>query len=146
MVTDLPKYMNEVLKFNVEESGIYSSLPYIVMWLVSMFSGWLCDLLIHRNIIGITFARKLFTTIASIGPAIFIISASYAGCDQMLVVALFTIGMGFMGTFYCGMKVNALDLAPNFAGTLMAIVNGIGAITGVIVPYLIGSLTPNVRN
>jgi ACS family sodium-dependent inorganic phosphate cotransporter len=43
----------------------------------------------------------------------------------MLAVAYFTVAMGFMGTFYCGMKVNALDLSPNFAGTLMAITNGI---------------------
>lgn len=25
--------------------------------------------------------------------------------------------MGFMGTFYPGMKVNPLDLSPNYAGT-----------------------------
>ena len=30
------------------------------------------------------------------------------------------------------MKVNALDLSPNFAGTLMGITNGIGALTGII--------------
>jgi ACS family sodium-dependent inorganic phosphate cotransporter len=49
-----------------------------------------------------------------------------------------------MGTFYPGMKVNALDLSPNYAGTLMAIVNGIGALTGIVTPYLVGVLTPDV--
>lgn len=49
-----------------------------------------------------------------------------------------------MGTFYAGMKINALDLSPNYAGTLMAIVNGIGALSGIITPYLIEELTPNV--
>lgn len=43
-----------------------------------------------------------------------------------MVVALFTIGMGFMGTFYSGLKVNNLDLAPNYAGVIMAITNGVG--------------------
>lgn len=62
----------------------------------------------------------------------------------MLAVGMFTIAMGFMGTFYCGMKVNALDLSPNFAGTLMAIVNGIGAISGIFTPYLVGALTEDV--
>lgn len=52
--------------------------------------------------------------------------------------------MGFMGAFYPGMKVNALDLSSNYAGTIMAIVNGIGAITGIIAPYLVGLLTPDV--
>ncbi|KAK4874858.1 hypothetical protein RN001_014218 [Aquatica leii] len=141
MVTDLPKYMKDVLKFRIDENGLWSSLPYVVMWLVSVGCGWLCDWLIKKNYMHITFARKFFTTVASIGPAVFIVGAGYSGCDRYLAVALFTIAMGLMGTFYCGMKVNALDLSPNFAGTLMAIVNGIGAISGIITPYLIGALT-----
>lgn len=32
---------------------------------------------------------------------------------------------------FAGMKVNALDLSPNYAGTLMGITNGIGALTGI---------------
>ncbi|KAK5640839.1 hypothetical protein RI129_009386 [Pyrocoelia pectoralis] len=141
MVTDLPKYMKDVLKFRIDENGLWSSLPYIVMWIVSIMSGWLCDWLIKKGYMNITFARKFFTTVASMGPAVFIVAASYTGCDRYFAVALFTIAMGLMGTFYCGMKVNALDLSPNFAGTLMALVNGIGAVSGVITPYLIGALT-----
>ena len=79
-------------------------------------------------------------------PAIFIVAASYAGCDRMTVVVLFTVAMGFMGAYYSGMKVNALDLSPNYAGALMAIVNGIGAITGIVAPYLVGVLTPDVSD
>ncbi|XP_022911273.1 putative inorganic phosphate cotransporter [Onthophagus taurus] len=141
MVTDLPIYMSDVLHFTVSKNGIYSSVPYICMWIVSMGSGWLCDWLIVKNYMTVTFARKFFTTVASIGPGIFMVAASYAGCDDVLVIALFTISMGFMGTFYCGMKVNALDLSPNYSGTLMAIINGLGAITGIITPYLVGALT-----
>lgn len=49
-----------------------------------------------------------------------------------------------MGAFVPSLKVNALDLSPNYAGTLMALVGGIGAISGIITPYLVGVLTPNV--
>lgn len=70
--------------------------------------------------------------------------ASYSGCDTTTVIALFTASMGLMGAFYPGMKVNALDLSSNYAGTIMAIVNGIGAIAGIIAPYLVGLLTTNV--
>lgn len=66
---------------------------------------------------------------AAVGPGCFIIGASYAGCNKTVVVALFTIGMGCMGTFYSGLKVNNLDLAPNYAGVIMAITNGVGGIT-----------------
>jgi ACS family sodium-dependent inorganic phosphate cotransporter len=88
-------------------------------------------------------SKILFIT-ASVGPGLGIIAASYAGCDRTAVVALITLGTALMGTFYPGMKVNALDLSPNYAGTLMAIVNGIGAFTGIVTPYLVGVLTPNV--
>lgn len=41
------------------------------------------------------------------------------------------------------MKVNGLDLSPNYSGTLMAVVNGIGAISGIITPYIVAVMTPN---
>nr|CAD7199800.1 unnamed protein product [Timema douglasi] len=144
MVTDLPKYMRDVMKFNIGQNGYLSALPYLIMWFVSLGSGCLADWMIAHNKLSVTNTRKIFTSIASIGPSIGIIAASYAGCDRTAAVVLFTIGMALMGTFYPGMKVNALDLSPNYAGTLMAIVNGIGALSGIITPYLVGVLTPDV--
>lgn len=143
MVTDLPKYMSDVLRLDIKSNGIYSSLPYAVMWIVSIATGFLSDWLISTNRISITMARKSFTAIAAVGPAIFIVGASYAGCNRVVVILLFTIAMGIMGTFYPGMKVNSLDLSPNYAGSLMAVTNGIGAITGIIAPYVVGVMTPN---
>lgn len=144
MVTDLPKYMSDVLRFPISQNGLYSALPYLLMWIVSVSTGFLSDWLTVKNILSITNCRKVFTAVAAIGPAIFIIAASYAGCDRVLVVGMFSLAMGFMGTFYPGMKVNPLDLSPNYAGTLMAITNGIGAFAGILVPYIVGVMTPNV--
>ncbi|KAJ6646401.1 putative inorganic phosphate cotransporter [Pseudolycoriella hygida] len=143
MVTDLPKYMADVLRFTISENGLYSSLPYLLMWIVSISTGFLSDFLIVRNYLSITNARKVFTAIAAVCPAIFIIGASYAECNRAVVVVMFVFSMGFMGTFYPGMKVNPLDLSPNYAGTLMAITNGIGALTGILSPYIVGVMTPN---
>ncbi|XP_012262453.2 putative inorganic phosphate cotransporter isoform X4 [Athalia rosae] len=143
MVTDLPKYMSEVLKFSIRANGFLTALPYLCMWFVSIGSSWIADWMINSDFMSRTNVRKLFTTIASVGPACFLIAASYAGCDKVLVVTLFTIGMSLMGTFYPGMKVNALDLSPNYSGTLMGIVNGVGALSGIVTPYLVGILTPD---
>ncbi|XP_033214215.1 sialin-like isoform X2 [Belonocnema kinseyi] len=143
MVTDLPKYMSDVLKFSIKSNGYLSSLPYLCMWFCSIITSWLADWMITSDTMSRTNVRKLGTSIASIGPGIFIICASYAGCDRTTVVVLFTVGMTLMGTFYPGMKVNALDLSPNYSGTLMAIVNGIGAFTGIVTPLIVGALTPN---
>lgn len=72
------------------------------------------------------------------------VGAAYSGCERIVVVALFTIGMGFMGTFYSGHKANNLDLAPNYAGVIMALSNGIGAISGMVGPSIVGVITTNV--
>lgn len=77
-------------------------------------------------------------------PGIFILGASYGECDRVVVVVMFAVGMGFMGTFYSGLKVNNLDLAPNYAGVIMAFTNGIGGLSGIFSPYIVGVLTPNV--
>lgn len=63
MVTDLPTYLKEVLRFNVKENGLLSSIPYIVMWMVSMVSAYICDKLITNKFMTISFARKFFSTI-----------------------------------------------------------------------------------
>lgn len=97
---------------------------------------------IYRNEINSVFVFLLHT--AAIIPAIMIVLASYAGCNRLLVVVWFTLAMGFMGTFYPGMKVNPLDLSPNYAGSLMAVTNGIGALTGVAAPTFVGFMTPHV--
>jgi MFS transporter, ACS family, solute carrier family 17 (sodium-dependent inorganic phosphate cotransporter), other len=52
--------------------------------------------------------------------------------------------MAFMGGFYSSVKINAMDIAPNYAGTCSALANGIAAVSGIITPYLVGILTPDV--
>lgn len=144
MVVDLPKYMKDVLKFSIGTNGILSSTPYILMWVLSVTSGWIADKIISRKWLSVTATRKFFTSIAHIGPSIGLIAASYAGCDTTAAVILFNLTVGLIGPYNPGMKVNGLDLSPNYAATVMALVNGIGALSGTVTPYLVGVLTPNV--
>ena len=143
LVNDLPKYMSSVLKYSIKSNGLLSALPYLTMWICSVVTSCLADWMITRGFMSRTNVRKLGTTIASLGPGAFVMGASYAKCDRTTVVLMFTLGTTLMGTFYPGMKVNALDLSPNYSGTLMALVNGIGAFSGILTPYIVGELTPN---
>nr|XP_031845946.1 putative inorganic phosphate cotransporter isoform X2 [Nomia melanderi] len=143
LVNDLPKYMSSVLKYSIKSNGLLSALPYLTMWICSVITSCLADWMITNGVMSRTNVRKLGTTIASLGPGVFIIAASYAECDRTVVVVMFTLGTTLMGTFYPGMKVNALDLSPNYSGTLMALVNGIGAFTGILTPHIVALLAPN---
>lgn len=51
-----------------------------------------------------------------------------------------------MGPFYCGLKVNVIDVTTNFSGILMALVNGLGAISGFLSPYIIANVAPDVSS
>ncbi|XP_075232067.1 putative inorganic phosphate cotransporter isoform X2 [Lycorma delicatula] len=143
MVTDLPKYMSDVMHFNIAENGLLSSLPYLVMWFISLSSGVIADWVLKHDFCSITTLRKILATVGGVGPAVGVILASYAGCNRSLVATLFAVGMGLMGFFYASLRVNSLDLSPNFSGTIMALVNGLGSLSGMATPYLIGVLTPN---
>ncbi|CAG9786231.1 unnamed protein product [Diatraea saccharalis] len=143
MVTDLPKYSHDVLKFNIATTGTLTALPYIAMWISSFLFGYVCDLCIKKGWHTIKTGRIIHTTVAATGPAICIILASYAGCDRTAAMVYFVLSMALMGGFYSGMKVNALDLAPNYAGSLTSLVNTTSTFAGIATPYLIGLMTPN---
>ena len=62
-------------------------------------------------------------------------------CDTTYVIVILCIGMFCNGAFSAGMFSSHLDLAPNFAGTLMGIRNTFaGGATGFAVPMVIGAL------
>ena len=63
LASDLPKYMKEVLGFSVADVGFYSSMPYLLMWIVSLVSGFISDHLISRKYVTVTQARKLFSAL-----------------------------------------------------------------------------------
>lgn len=52
-----------------------------------------------------------------------------------------TVGTMFVAGMYCGFLTNHVDIAPNYAGTLMAFTNTAATIPGFIVPAFVGHLT-----
>ncbi|XP_046491031.1 putative inorganic phosphate cotransporter isoform X1 [Neodiprion pinetum] len=143
MMTDLPLYMSNVLNFSIQSNGFLSALPYLVMWIASIASSWVADWFIKTRKMSITNVRKFWTTVASVLPAIFIITASYVGCNRVVVIVLFVLGTGFMGPYNTGVLINSMDLSPNHSGTVMAIMLTTASLTGIAAPYLVGVLTPN---
>lgn len=90
------------------------------------------------------FTFGIVTFAAAIIDGSFVLAASYAGCDAMMVGLFFVISVGSQGFLATSSLMNPMDLSPNFAGTITGLTNGIGSITGIMVPYVIGVLTPNV--
>lgn len=60
IVLDLPKYMNDVLHFSIQDNGIYSSIPQLIKLIMALVTGALNDWLIAKNYLTITGGRRIF--------------------------------------------------------------------------------------
>ncbi|XP_031629149.1 sialin-like [Contarinia nasturtii] len=141
--TDLPKYLNDVLHVSIDKNGIYSSVPKILSIIVSTGSGIVSDLLLSKYHIDRTLVRKIFVVLTSIIPATFLMSASYAGCNELLAVIFFTISISAHGFNSVGAAINLYDLAPNYVAPLNAVINSLATFVGLLTPFIAGVLTPN---
>lgn len=84
---------------------------------------------------------------ASLVPMLCLIQVSYIGCNRIKAVFLLTIAVACIGGMYCGFLANHIDIAPNFAGSLVAMTNFVATIPGFVVPVFVGQLTHgNVSN
>nr|CAD7598036.1 unnamed protein product [Timema genevievae] len=138
LMTELPTFMKQVLRFDIKQNGTLSALPYLAMWIFSMLASHVADWMISSHRFSHTQTRKIVNAIGQYGPAIALIAASYTGCNADLTVALLTIGVGLNGGIYSGFKVNHLDISPRFAGILMSFTNCLANLAGLLAPMTAG--------
>lgn len=76
------------------------------------------------------------------GQAAFLVASGYCGCGQKTLVIVFvTLGIGVSGFAYAGYVVNYLDIAGQYAGSLIGIGNTLSCIAGIVGPILVGCIT-----
>jgi len=140
LLTELPTYMHNVLHFNMKSNAMLSALPYLAMLLVSLFATRLADYAITSGF-DRTLVRKFFNSVGVYLPAVFIAAAGYSGCDSFLVIVFLVLAVGVNGAQYAGFMCVHLDMASNFAGTLLGITNCAANMMGVVAPAVAGYLT-----
>ncbi|XP_043940742.1 sialin-like [Protopterus annectens] len=141
LLTSMPLYLNDVLRFNIKENGFLSAVPYIGSWLCCILSGYIADLLRSKKIFSTARTRKLFTFIGMFIPAIFFIAVAFIGCDYKTSVLFLTLATTFGGASSAGVHINHLDIAPRYAGVTFGITNSFASIPGTAAPLLVGFLT-----
>ncbi|CAG2103965.1 unnamed protein product, partial [Medioppia subpectinata] len=108
ILTLLPTYFEKVLNLNIKSNGLMSSLPYLLQAVIAWTASFISDNLRQRGTIRINVIRKTNNT----------------------------IGMGLNGCNYPGFNSTHVDMAPNYAGTLMGLTNSIGNIPGFVAPMV----------
>ncbi|KAG8229382.1 hypothetical protein J437_LFUL000903 [Ladona fulva] len=147
LLTEMPTYLNSVLHFDLNENGLLSALPYLVMWIFSIIIGWISDKALAKGWLSVAVTRKLGNSIAHWGPALALIGLGFVPENKpLLAVGVLTVAVGLNGASYIGFQVNHLDLSPNFAGTLMGITNCLSNIMGIIAPITAGRIAYDETN
>jgi MFS transporter, ACS family, solute carrier family 17 (sodium-dependent inorganic phosphate cotransporter), other len=136
ILTWLPTYFTQALGVNLSQVGLYTILPWLVMFLMANVAGWIGDTLLKRGL-SVTFVRKLMQSIGFFGAATFLsLVGGVTSATQAIVYMCCTLGLGSFAL--SGFGVNHLDIGPRYAGILLGLTNTAGTIPGIIGVTLTG--------
>lgn len=130
LLTWMPTYYCQVLKFDLLESGLLSVLPWLTMALSANLGGWIADTLVSRGT-SVTTVRKLMQTIGFLGPAFFLTQLSHVNSPALAVLCMMC-SQGADAFSQSGLYSNHQDIGPRYAGVLLGLSNTAGVLAGVI--------------
>lgn len=141
VVNQLPTFMKDVFHFNIKENGLLSSLPYFGKYIMAVLASWLADYLRRTGKLSTTATRKIFTTFAVFLPGLLMVAQAQLGTSAPFSVAIFTLALTINGAVTAGYLANALDIAPNFSGTIFGMANTLSSIGGFMSAFMVAALT-----
>ncbi|KAF3441511.1 hypothetical protein FNV43_RR15425 [Rhamnella rubrinervis] len=129
LLTWMPTYYNQVLKFNLTDSGLLCVLPWLTMAVFANIGGWIADTLVSKGL-SITTVRKIMQSIGFLGPAFFLTQLSHIKTPAMAVLCM-ACSQGSDAFSQSGLYSNHQDIGPRYAGVLLGLSNTAGVLAGV---------------
>ncbi|KAG2459939.1 VGLU3 protein, partial [Polypterus senegalus] len=122
------------------EVGILSAVPHMVMTIIVPIGGQLADYLRSRKILSTTTVRKIMNCGGFGMEATLLLVVGYSH-TRAVAISFLILAVGFSGFAISGFNVNHLDIAPRYASILMGISNGVGTLSGMVCPLIVGAMT-----
>ncbi|XP_062860818.1 vesicular glutamate transporter 3 isoform X2 [Trichomycterus rosablanca] len=122
------------------EVGILSAVPHMVMTIIVPIGGQLADFLRSRKILSTTTVRKIMNCGGFGMEATLLLVVGFSH-TRGVAISFLVLAVGFSGFAISGFNVNHLDIAPRYASILMGISNGVGTLSGMVCPLIVGALT-----
>ncbi|KAG9273108.1 vesicular glutamate transporter 3 [Astyanax mexicanus] len=135
-----PAYFEEVFGFPISKVGILSAVPHMVMTIVVPIGGQLADFLRSNKILSTTTVRKIMNCGGFGMEATLLLVVGFSH-TRGVAISFLVLAVGFSGFAISGFNVNHLDIAPRYASILMGISNGVGTLSGMVCPLIVGALT-----
>uniref|UniRef100_A0A034W7Q2 Putative inorganic phosphate cotransporter n=1 Tax=Bactrocera dorsalis TaxID=27457 RepID=A0A034W7Q2_BACDO len=139
--------MKSVLGKDIKSNALLSALPYFTMLILGLACGPLSNFLEKGSHLSATTSRKIFNSIGQWVPVLTLIWLGYITREQAdLAVFLLTFTVSISTTMHLGWQVNHIDLAPNFAGTLVSLTNCAANVCSIIAPLVVGFIVTDTSN
>eukprot|EP00611_Tribonema_gayanum_P021218 TRINITY_DN4032_c0_g1_i2.p1 TRINITY_DN4032_c0_g1~~TRINITY_DN4032_c0_g1_i2.p1 ORF type:complete len:447 (+),score=82.74 TRINITY_DN4032_c0_g1_i2:461-1801(+) len=154
MLAWLPTYFNQEFGLTLSESSSASVLPWVVGAFVGNGAGWLADYLINSNTMTATSVRRLFQTVALVGPAVcmYLLSGlerastgGQFGTQAALQASesaqhLFVAAVAFGSCSSVGFASSVQDLKSKYTSIIYGLTSAVSVVTGSVGTYLTGVL------
>ncbi|XP_037694998.1 vesicular glutamate transporter 2 [Choloepus didactylus] len=137
-----PAYFEEVFGFEISKVGMLSAVPHLVMTIIVPIGGQIADFLRSRQILSTTTVRKIMNCGGFGMEATLLLVVGYSH-TRGVAISFLVLAVGFSGFAISGFNVNHLDIAPRYASILMGISNGVGTLSGMVCPIIVGAMTKN---
>ncbi|OXB54967.1 hypothetical protein ASZ78_001482 [Callipepla squamata] len=124
------------------EVGILSAVPHLVMTIIVPIGGQIADFLRSKQILSTTTVRKIMNCGGFGMEATLLLVVGYSH-SKGVAISFLVLAVGFSGFAISGFNVNHLDIAPRYASILMGISNGVGTLSGMVCPIIVGAMTKN---
>jgi len=141
LLTWMPTYYNQVLGFNLMESGMFSVLPWLTMALSANLGGWIADTLVSRDV-SVTVVRKIMQSIGFLGPAFFLTQLTHIQSPPLAVLCMMC-SQGCDAFSQSGLYSNHQDIGPRYSGVLLGMSNTAGVLAGVFGTAATGYILQN---
>jgi sugar phosphate permease len=131
-----PTYLQEARGFTLQQMGFWHMVPLIAATIGDTVGGWLSDYLAHKKQ-NLRFARRSVAIVGFALAAAFIVPATLT-TDRYLSVAFTTAALFFLE---CTVGVSwavAMDVGPEFAGSVSGVMNMCGNLGGLLASIAVG--------
>jgi MFS transporter, ACS family, solute carrier family 17 (sodium-dependent inorganic phosphate cotransporter), other len=134
----LPSYFRESLGLSIANAGLFSTVPWIAMFVAANSAGWISDALLKRGA-DVLVLRKTMQVAGLLIPAASLLVLRNVH-SATAALGLLSVAMGGLGVTWAGHSPNILDVAGRHSAMLMSVSNCIGQIPGVFGVWITGWL------
>ncbi|XP_021963048.1 putative inorganic phosphate cotransporter [Folsomia candida] len=137
---EMPKYLAAVHGLQIQHIGWIAALPQFLNCAFGLLTSSLSDYLIIKSVTSVEFTRKLSAMIVGCGTSAAFVGMALGGCHTVLALSCLLFGGVVSGASRGSWMVNMIDIAPNHAGTILAVGSMASYFLGMLAPYVTGIL------